>query len=122
MMIHIWFSDKSMMNMKWNIKILCHTKKMVNNFKQYFNVILFEKIPQVHNKVVDAMATIRSLLKIPNNVHQCEFLVENILIPTFDVLESKLVCEIFGPNSPWYKDFYNYLHNQILPPDFSNNQ
>lgn len=68
------------------------------------------------------MATIGSLLDIPNNASQYEFLVEQLLIPTFDFPETKLVCELVGLESPWYKDIYSYLHDQIIPPDLSLNQ
>lgn len=42
-------------------------KRMIDDFKQYFTTITFEKIPRVNNKVVDAMMTIRSLLDMPHS-------------------------------------------------------
>eukprot|EP01018_Ginkgo_biloba_P037540 Gb_24937 [translate_table: standard] len=44
------------------------------------------------------------------------------MIPTYDVPESKMVCEIVGPNSPWYHNIYTYLHDHILPLDLSHKQ
>eukprot|EP01018_Ginkgo_biloba_P025647 Gb_33250 [translate_table: standard] len=44
------------------------------------------------------------------------------MIPTYDVPKSKMVCEIVGPNSPWYNDIYTYLHDHILPLDLSRKQ
>lgn len=67
------------------------------------------------------MDTIESLLDIPNNASQYEFLVEQLLIPMFNVLEINLVCELVHLESPWYKEIYSYLQDQIIPPDLSLN-
>ena len=32
------------------------------------------------------------------------------------------MCELFGPNAPWYQDIYNYLHSQVLPPNLSKHE
>eukprot|EP01018_Ginkgo_biloba_P005988 Gb_40582 [translate_table: standard] len=95
---------------------------MVDNFKQHFAQIQFEQGTQVHNKSADAMATIGSLLEMQQNTRQCQFLVEQLMIPAYDVPKSKMVCEIVGPNSPWYHDIYTYLHDHILPLDLSHKQ
>lgn len=68
------------------------------------------------------METISSLLYIPNNVPQYEFLVEQVLVPAFDIPESKMVCELVGLNYPWYKEFYDYFHSHIIPLNLSTNQ
>eukprot|EP01018_Ginkgo_biloba_P023038 Gb_17942 [translate_table: standard] len=39
-------------------------KRMVDSLKQYFVQIQFERVPRVHNKSADAMATIGSLLEM----------------------------------------------------------
>jgi hypothetical protein len=85
-------------------------------------LISFEQIPKVQNKATDAMATISSLLDIPKNVSQFEFLVEQLLIPAYDIPESEMVCKLVGSNSPWYQDIYDYLKSQTLPSNLSNNQ
>lgn len=41
-------------------------KRMVDDFKKYFVHITYEQIPILGNRVVDAMATIASLLQIPD--------------------------------------------------------
>eukprot|EP01018_Ginkgo_biloba_P008285 Gb_24991 [translate_table: standard] len=92
---------------------------MVDCFKQYFAQIQFERVPRVHHKFADAMATIGSLLEMQQNTYQCKFLVEQLMIPAYDVPESEMVCEIVGPNSPWYHNIYTYLHDHILPLDLS---
>eukprot|EP01018_Ginkgo_biloba_P004011 Gb_36859 [translate_table: standard] len=68
------------------------------------------------------MATIGSLLEMQQNTRQCQFLVEQLMIPAYDVPKSEMVCEIVGPNSPWYHYIYTYLHNHILPLDLSRKQ
>lgn len=96
--------------------------KMVDSFKELFIDITFEQIPWDHNRVADAMATITSLLDLPQNSTRYEFLVEQLWIPAYDIPESKMVCQLISPDSPWYGEFYAYLHDQILPPNQSNNQ
>ena len=44
------------------------------------------------------------------------------MIPAYDVLDSNIMCEIFGPNSSQYHDIYTYLHDHILPLDLLCNQ
>ena len=56
------------------------------------------------------MDTITYMIDMTQNVEQYEFLVEKILIPAFKLPQSKFVCELVGPNSPWYQDIYDYLH------------
>lgn len=84
-------------------------KCMLDRFQSYFHMLTFEQIPRVQNKAADAMETIGSLLNIPSNVSQFEFLVEQLLVPTYDIPELEMVCELVGPNSPWYQDIYDYL-------------
>lgn len=97
-------------------------KKMVDSFKRLFKAITFDQIPQEQNKVADAMATIASLLDLPQNATCYKFLVEHLWILAYDILKSKMVCQLISPYSPWYGDFYSYLRNHILPPHQSNNQ
>ena len=94
---------------------------MVDFLKSKFVTISFHQLPRIHNKQVDAMATITSMIDMPQNVERYKFLVEQLLIPTFELPQSKFVCELVGPNSPWYQDIYDYLHAQILPPTLSKN-
>lgn len=68
------------------------------------------------------MATVGSLLQIQENIQKCEFLVKHLLIPTYDVLESNMVCVLVGPNSPWYQETYAYLHDNTIPPYLTETQ
>lgn len=45
------------------------------------------------------MVKIGSLLDMLHNNHKCEFVVEQLLIPTFKVLELEFMFEIVSPNS-----------------------
>ena len=55
------------------------------------------------------------------DTRQYQFLVEQLMIPAYDFLDSDRVCEIVGPNSSWYHNIYAYLHDHILPLDLSCN-
>lgn len=94
----------------------------MDDFKKYFTYIQFEKIHRVQNKAADAMAMIGSLIDMPKDWMDCEFLVEQLLILAYDVYENKIVCNIIGLESPWYHDIYAYLHDNILPLDLTWNQ
>lgn len=97
-------------------------KHIVDSFRLYFDNITFYQVPRIQNKVADAMETIGSLLDIPNNVSQFEFLVEQLLIPTFYIPESEMVYELVGSNSPWYQEIYDCLHDHIISLDLFGNQ
>jgi hypothetical protein len=73
---------------------------MVDIFKQYFIVVTFEQIPMENNRVVNVMETIGSLLDIPQNILKYEFLVEQLFILAFKILETKIVYVVVGLNFP----------------------
>lgn len=75
-------------------------KQMENFLKSKFVNIRFHQLPRIHNKQADAMATITSMIDIPQNMERCEFLIEQLLILTFEVSQSEFMCELVGPNSP----------------------
>lgn len=95
---------------------------MVDDLKKSFTSIQIDQIPRIQNKVVDTMAMIGSLIDMLKNRTKCEFLVEKLLIPAYDILETKMVCAIMDPASPWYQDIYTYLHDHTLPPNLTQNQ
>lgn len=96
-------------------------KKMVDDFKQYFIKITFDKIPREKNRVANAMATIASLIDLPHNETCYEFLVDNLLVSSYEITPMEMIC-VVGPNSQLYGSIFTYLRNNTLPPDLSNNQ
>lgn len=85
-------------------------KQMVEDYKEHFNNTTFEEIPRIHNKAVNAMATVGSLLNMPNNETQLEFIVEQLMIQAYEIPSLEYICEIVGLESPWYNEIYAYLH------------
>lgn len=63
---------------------------MVDEFKKYFNYTVFEHITIVHDKAVDAMATIGSLLDMLDNVSQY-ILGKTTIDPYFQNYKSKIM-------------------------------
>ena len=59
-------------------------KRMVDDMKQYFSHITFQQVPRADNKAADAMATLASLLQMPENDLRHEFLVDTLHYPTYD--------------------------------------
>ena len=51
-------------------------KRMVDDLKKYFAHITFQQVPRANNKVADVMATLASLLQMPENDLRHEFLVD----------------------------------------------
>lgn len=100
---------------------LTHYKKLAEDLKEYFLDISFEQIPRVNNRAANTMATIGSLLDIQKNIAKHEFLVEQLLIPSFEVPESEWVCEIVGLSDPWYRDIFAYLKHGILLDNITSN-
>ena len=92
-------------------------KKLVETLKKSFIDITFEHIPRTNNRAADAMATIGSLIDIPHNVPKYKFLIEQLLVPTFEVPKLEYVCQIIGPGNPWYHDIYTYLCIGVIPAD-----
>ena len=66
------------------------------------------------------METIGSLVEMPSNAAYCEFLVEPLLEPAYNIPQSEMICLIVGPNSQWYGDIYTYLRDNTLPSNLSN--
>ena len=60
------------------------------------------------------MATIGSLLEIPREAMQYEFLVEQLHTPTYENDESTWVCILVGPQSPWYHEIHAYLKDGMI--------
>lgn len=75
-------------------------KLLVEEIKQHFSNISFEKIPRVQNISADAMATARSLLDMLNNETQFEFVAEKLMVSSYEIPDSKYICVIVGPKSP----------------------
>ena len=97
-------------------------RRIVEDLRQHFTEIVFQQIPRANNKAVDAMATIASMIAMPEYSPKCEFLVENLFTPAYEQTDSELVCEIFGPESPWYANIFSYLHHKTIPFILSPNQ
>lgn len=95
---------------------------MVDDFKHYFMHITFDQIPRLNNKEADTMATIASLLQIPEQQSRYEFLVEQLFSPAYDHSESHVIYALTGSDSLLYGPIYDYLKNNILPIDQSHNQ
>jgi hypothetical protein len=68
------------------------------------------------------MATIASMIAMPEYSPKCEFLVENLFTLSYEKTDSELVCEIVGPESPWYTDIFAYLHHKTIPIALTPNQ
>ena len=97
-------------------------RRIVEDLRQHFIEIMFQQIPRANNKAADVMATIASMISMPEYSPKCEFLIENLFTPAYEKTDSKLVCDIFGPESPWYTDIFAYLCHKTIPIALTPNQ
>lgn len=67
------------------------------------------------------MATIASLIDLPPNETCYEFLVDNLLVPSYEITPTEMIGAV-SHESQLYGSIFIYLHDNILPPDLSNNQ
>ncbi|GLJ23510.1 hypothetical protein SUGI_0445430 [Cryptomeria japonica] len=67
------------------------------------------------------MATIASLIDLPPNETHYEFLVDNLLVPSYEIMPTEMLCFV-GPKSQLYGFIFTYLCDNTLPPNLSNNQ
>lgn len=65
------------------------------------------------------MATIGSLLDIQLDYPKHEFLFEQLLQPTFETSHMEMVCNIIGPQSPWYQHMHAFLIDGTIPENIS---
>ena len=96
--------------------------QIVEDLKQHFTETVFHQITRKNNKAIDAMATIAFMIAMPEYSPKCEFLIENLFLPTNEQPELELVCEIVSLESPWYFDIFSYLHHKTIPIALSKNQ
>lgn len=96
-------------------------KRMVDDLKQHFTKIDFEQIPREQNRAADAMATIASLIDLPLNETLYKFLVDNLLVPSYEITPTKIIC-VVGPESQLHGSIFTYLRDNTCPLDLSNNQ
>ena len=94
-------------------------KRMVDDLCKYFVQASFHQVPRVDNKAVDTMATLASLLQMPENDFRLKFLVETLHYPAYNSPDSRMIYSVIGHNSSYYRHLYSYLHDQIILDNFS---
>ena len=68
------------------------------------------------------MATLASLLQLPENDFRHEFLVDTLHYPAYNSPDSRMICSVIGHDSSRYHHLYSYLRDQIIPDTFSRNE
>ena len=62
------------------------------------------------------MTNINSLLEIPQEATQYEFLVKKLHQLAYENDDSTRICVLVGPQSPWYHKIHAYLKDGIISP------
>ena len=94
-------------------------KRMVDDLRKYFVQVSLQQVPRADNKAADAMATLASLLQLPENDFRHEFLVDTLHYPAYNSPDSRMICSVIGHDSSRYHHLYSYLRDQIIPNTFS---
>lgn len=68
------------------------------------------------------MATIGSLLQMLAHSQKFEFLVKQLFILAYNLLEFEMVCVLIGPKSPWYQETFTFLKDNAIPPHLTKTQ
>ena len=97
-------------------------KRMVDDLCKYSVMILFQQVPRADNKAIDAMETLVSLLKMPENDYEHEFLVETLHYPAYESPKSQMICSVIGHDSSYYHHLHSYLHDQVIIHTYSQNE
>ena len=69
-------------------------RRIVEGLKQHFTKIGFQQIPRANNKAADAMATIASMIAMPEYSPKCEFLIENLFTPAYKQTDSNFCVRL----------------------------
>ncbi|XP_075076835.1 uncharacterized protein LOC142163448 [Nicotiana tabacum] len=92
-------------------------RQHVEDLSKWFKSIEFKHIPQFHNELVDALATLASMMPYPGNVH--------IDSGEIQIRERHGYCnaiEIKQDVQPWYHDIKRFLKIKEYPEQASGDQ
>ena len=84
-------------------------KKLIDSLMNYFAFVTFQKIPRAENKVVDAMATLVSILQLEEHIPCFEFLVEELPHLSYDSPNDYVIYTMVGHDSSSYATIFSYL-------------
>ena len=71
-----------------------------------FDDLSYTHLPRAQNQFADALATLASMIDIPEGVVVCPLLVETRSVPTYCFLIDK---SGFDDGLPWYHDIYQFI-------------
>ena len=77
-----------------------------------FDDLSYTHLPRVHNQFADALATLASMIDIPEGVVVRPLLVETRSVPTYCCLIDE---SGFDDGLPWYRDIYQFLRYGTYP-------
>ena len=97
-------------------------KKLIDALRNYFTFVTFQQIPRAENKVVDAMATLVSILQLQEHESRFEFLVEELCHPAYNSSDNQVICTVVGHDSSRYVAIFSYLCDQVIPKILTHNQ
>ncbi|XP_070008318.1 uncharacterized protein [Nicotiana sylvestris] len=100
----------------WDIKLIPH-RKHVEDLSKWFKSVEFRYIPRFHNELVDALATLASMLSYLGNVH-----IDPLEIQTQERHGYCNTTEMEPYVQPWYYDIKRFLKTKEYPEQASGDQ
>ncbi|XP_047260536.1 uncharacterized protein LOC124893672, partial [Capsicum annuum] len=92
-----------------DIKLIPY-KQFVEDLSKRFESIEFRHIPRSHNELVDALATLASMLPYPGNTH-----LDPLEIQIRDQHGYYNIIDAEPDNEPWYYDIKRFLRSKEYP-------
>ncbi|XP_070029010.1 uncharacterized protein [Nicotiana sylvestris] len=92
-----------------DVKLLLY-RQNVENLSKRFKSIEFRYIPRFHNGLVDALATLASILPYPSNVH-----LDPLEIQIQERHSYSNTVEVEPDVQPWYHDIKRFLKTKEYP-------
>uniref|UniRef100_A0A1S4B7N2 RNase H type-1 domain-containing protein n=1 Tax=Nicotiana tabacum TaxID=4097 RepID=A0A1S4B7N2_TOBAC len=99
-----------------DIKLIPY-RQCVEDLSKRFKSIEFRYIPRFHNELVDALATLASMLPYPGNTH-----IDPLEIQIQDQHGYCNTIEVEPDGEPWYRDIKQFLKTREYPKHANRNQ
>ncbi|KAH7855721.1 hypothetical protein Vadar_028116 [Vaccinium darrowii] len=104
----------SQANGDWKVKEdkLKPYHKDLDDLIHRFQVVTFTHVPRLNNRFADALATLASMVEIPNGVKLRPIMIEQRDKPVY---EYNMAIDELDDGLPWYHDIWNFIEKDEYP-------
>ena len=95
----------------------------VNHMISKFRNITITYLPLAYNQFAEALATLASVVKLPEGDDMQQLHIEVCGVPTYCMnIEECISVEVKADGKPWYHDIKAYIKNSEYPLGATNNE